>query len=87
MLAFRLRGSTKALRCADVSLEKGDVRAIAPFVKVVRELNLYHGLDIGVARPEPDALREIALTKPQLALTHAPGVVVAEGLTESEKVA
>jgi hypothetical protein len=24
---------TKALRCADVSLEKGDVRAIAPFVK------------------------------------------------------
>src|SRR6202012_3121315 len=29
---------TKALRCANVSLEKGDVRAIAPFVKVVREL-------------------------------------------------
>jgi hypothetical protein len=63
------------------------VRAIAPFVKVVRELNLYHGVNIGVARPEPAALREIALTKPPLALTHAPGVVAAEGLTESEKVA
>ena len=25
---------TKALRCADVSLEEGDLRAIAPFVKV-----------------------------------------------------
>jgi hypothetical protein len=34
---------TKALRCADVSLENGDLKAIAPFVKVVRELNLYHG--------------------------------------------
>ena len=35
---------TKALRCADVSLEEGDLKAIAPFVKVVRELNLYHGV-------------------------------------------
>jgi hypothetical protein len=78
---------TKALRCADVSLEKGDVRAIAPFVKVVRELNLYHGLDIGAARPEPAALPEVAPTKPPLALTHAPSVVAGEGLTESEKVA
>ena len=38
---------TKALRCADVSLEKGDLKAIAPFVKVVRELNLYHGVNVG----------------------------------------
>jgi hypothetical protein len=29
---------TKALRCADVSLEEGDLKAIAPFVQVVREL-------------------------------------------------
>ena len=41
---------TKALRCADVSLEKGDLEAIAPFVKVVRELNLYHGVHVGPAR-------------------------------------
>ena len=38
---------TKALRCADLSLEKGDLKAIAPFVQVVRELSLYHGLDVG----------------------------------------
>jgi hypothetical protein len=42
---------TKALRCADVSLEEGDLKAIAPFVKVVRELNLYHGVNVGPARP------------------------------------
>ena len=40
---------TKALRCADVSLENGDLKAIAPFVKVVRELNLYHGVNFSPA--------------------------------------
>jgi hypothetical protein len=78
---------TKALRCADESLEEGNVRAIAPFVKVVRELNLYHGLNIGVARPMPAALSEIEPTAPPLALTHAPGAVVAETLAEAKKVA
>jgi len=78
---------TKALRCADASLEQGDVRAIAPFVKVVRELNLYHGLDIGVARPQPAVLPEIEPTSPPLALTHAPGAAVAETFAEAEKVA
>ncbi len=42
---------TKALPCADVSLEQGDLKAIAPFVNVVRELNLYHGVNVGPARP------------------------------------
>ena len=78
---------TKALRCADESLEEGDVRAIAPFLKIVRELNLYHGLNVGVAHPQPAALPEIAPTSPPLALTHAPGAVVAEALAEGEKVA
>jgi transposase len=41
---------TKALRCADESLEEGDVRAIAPFLKVVRELSLYNGVNVG-SRP------------------------------------
>jgi hypothetical protein len=77
---------TKALRCADESLEEGDLRAIAPFVKVVRELNLYHGLNIGVARPMPAALPQIAQTSPPLALTHAPGAAVEEALAEGEKV-
>jgi hypothetical protein len=78
---------TKALRCADESLEQGDVKAIAPFVKVVRELNLYHGLNIGVARPQPAALPQIRPAAPPLALTHAPGAVAAEMFAEAEKVA
>jgi hypothetical protein len=76
---------TKALRCADVSLEEGDLKAIAPFMKVVRELNLYHGVSVGSARlAAPAALPEIALASPPLALTHSPGVAVAE-LFEDEK--
>jgi hypothetical protein len=76
---------TKALRCADVSLEEGDLKAIAPFVKVVRELNLYHGVNVGPARlAPPAALPEIAPTSLPLALTHSPGLVVTE-LFEDEK--
>jgi hypothetical protein len=73
---------TKALRCADVSLEEGDLKAIAPFLKVVRELNLYHGVNFGRAPLAPPP--EIAPTAPPLALTHSPGVAVAE-LFEDEK--
>jgi hypothetical protein len=75
---------TKALRCADVSLENGDLKAIAPFVQVVRELNLYHGVNVGAARLAPAALPEIAATSAPLALTHSPGMAV-EGLVRSEK--
>jgi hypothetical protein len=76
---------TKALRCADVSLEEGDLKAIAPFVKVVRELNLYHGVNVGPARLAPPAtLADIAATAPPLALTHSPGVAVTE-IFEDEK--
>jgi hypothetical protein len=67
---------TKALRCADVSLEEGDLKAIAPFVQVVRELNLYHGVNVGPARPMPAAPAEIAPTSAPLALTHSPGAAV-----------
>ena len=75
---------TKALRCADVSLEEGDLKAIAPFLKVVRELNLYHGVNIGPGRPAPTTPPEIAPTSPPLALTHSPGVAVTE-IFEDEK--
>jgi DNA-binding CsgD family transcriptional regulator len=75
---------TKALRCADVSLEVGDLKAIAPFVKVVRELNLYHGVTIGPARVTPATRPEIALASPPLALTHSPGEPV-EDAFEDEK--
>jgi hypothetical protein len=74
---------TKALRCADVSLEKGDLKAIAPFVKVVRELNLYHGVNFGRAPPLAPP-PEIAPTAPPLALTHSPGMALSE-VFEDEK--
>ena len=77
---------TKALRCADVSLEEGDLKAIAPFLKVVRELNLYHGVDVGRTLAPPPAPPEIAPAAPPLALTHSPGVALTEGF-EAKKVA
>ena len=72
---------TKALRCADVSLEEGDLKAIAPFLKVVRELNLYHGVDVGRTLAPPP---EIVPAAPALALTHSPGVALTE-VIEDEK--
>jgi hypothetical protein len=79
---------TKALRCADVSLEEGDLKAIAPFMKVVRELNLYHGVSAGSARLAAlAALPEIAPASPPLALTHSPGVAVTELFEDEESCA
>jgi DNA-binding CsgD family transcriptional regulator len=75
---------TKALRCADVSLENGDLKAIAPFVQVVRELNLYHGVHVAPARATSSAPPEIAPTSAPLALTHSPSGAV-EGLPQDEK--
>jgi hypothetical protein len=73
---------TKALRCADVSLEQGDLKAIAPFLKV-RELNFYHGVNFGRAPPLAPP-PEIAQTAPPLALTHSPGMALTE-VFEDEK--
>src|ERR1700722_9709784 len=75
---------TKALRCADMSLEQGDLKAIAPFVQVVRELNLYHGVNVDPAGPTSPAPPEIAPTSAPLALTHSPGGAV-EDLPQDEK--
>ena len=87
MLALQVARLTKALRCADVSLEEGDLKAIAPFVKIVRELNLYHGVNVGAARPAPAALPEIAPTSPPLALTHSPGRGGCGACSRTKKVA
>ena len=77
---------TKALRCANVSLEEGDLKAIAPFLKVVRELNLYHGVNFGRAPPLAPP-PEIAPTAPPLALTHSPGVALTEGFEDEKSCA
>ena len=73
---------TKALRCANLSLETGDLKAIAPFVQVVKELNRYHGIEFGALRlAAPAAALRIAPASPPLALTHstaAPAAVLFE---------
>ena len=43
---------TKALRLADALIDRGDVRGIAPLVRLVAELDRYHGLDRR-SRPAP----------------------------------
>ena len=68
----------KALRCADVSLEEGDLEAIALFLKVVRELNLHHDVNSG------RATSEIAPAAARLALPQWPGMVLT-GVFENEK--
>jgi hypothetical protein len=80
---------TKALRCADISLENGDLNAIAPFVQVVRELNRYHGLEIGRLRlAPPAAVPQIAPgSGPRLQLTHSSGAVEAPSFEDEKNVA
>jgi hypothetical protein len=80
---------TKALRCADLSLEQGDLKAIAPFVQVLRELNLYHGLNVAALRlAPPEAIpRADPAPAPPLALTHSPGVAVEEVSEDAESCA
>jgi hypothetical protein len=64
---------TKALRLADALIDRGDVRGLAPLVKIVGELDRYHGLGRR-SRTAPPAPRYEALDPPPpapLALTHA----------------
>jgi hypothetical protein len=84
---LQVAGLTKALRCADASLEEGDLKAIAPFVKIVRELNLYHRVNVGSARPALATLPEIALASQPLALTHSPSVAVATSFEDEKSCA
>jgi DNA-binding CsgD family transcriptional regulator len=40
---------TKALRLADASVERGELKALAPFLKLVAALDRYHGLAPGAS--------------------------------------
>jgi hypothetical protein len=70
---------TKALRLADAMIERGELNALGPLVKIVAALDRYHGLSHGspAARSEPPAIASTARSTPlpepppQLALTHA----------------
>ena len=65
---------SKALRAADMRIEEGDLKAVAPFVRVVAELDRYHGLGAKYQRRlDPRALGALAADpRPPLALAHAP---------------
>ena len=55
-------------------------------MKVVRELSLYHGVNVGPARPaSPWAQPEVAATAPPLALTYSLGVAIMK-LFEDKKM-
>jgi DNA-binding CsgD family transcriptional regulator len=71
---------TKALRLADAMIERGELKAVAPLVKVVAALDRYHGLGLRslpaapraplAIPPEPPALL-LSEPAPPLALTCA----------------
>lgn len=63
---------TKAMRAVDDALERGDLKAVDPLLKLVGALDRYHGLTARAALPGPAAepLR-LAVAAPALALTHA----------------
>ena len=63
----------KALRCADISLERGDLKAVPHFLRVVSELDRYHGLASPARLAEPIRHAETPrLAAPPLKLAHAP---------------
>lgn len=63
---------TKALRLADALVDRGDLRGVAPLVKLVGALDRYHGLDRRSLPAAPPAQLEAPEPAPApLALTHA----------------
>ncbi len=58
----------KALRIVDGRVDKGDLKAVAPLIRLVAALDRYHGLS--PARPASQA-PPLALPAPPLALTYA----------------
>jgi hypothetical protein len=59
---------TKALSHADFKLEQGDIRAFAPYLKIVAELDRYHGLDAQGLPDRPAHVEDLLIEPPPLAL-------------------
>ncbi len=78
----------KALLAADAAIERGDVRAVSQYLKVVAALDRYHGLAVALAPPEPaspDAQPRLPAAAPPLALTHATPPLAAEEAATAER--
>jgi len=68
---------SRALCHADFKLANGDIRAFAPYMKLVAALDRYHGLDMHLRLPcAAQAGNALAAPPTPLALTHAAGPAV-----------
>jgi transposase-like protein len=75
----------KALLAADAAIERGDVRAVSQYLKIVAALDRYHGLAVALAPPEPaSAPARPTLPAPPLALTHAAPPLAADAAARVE---
>ena len=57
---------TKAMRVVDLNLEEGNLKAVAPLLKVIAQLDRYHGLSLPA--PGPALSSALAPPRPPLAL-------------------
>jgi transposase-like protein len=76
----------KALLAADAAIERGDVRAVSQYLKVVATLDRYHGLAAALAPAEPGpapAQPRLPAAAPPLALTHAAQATEADASDEA----
>ena len=81
---------TKALRLADVTIERGDLKAVHALVQVVKHLDRYHGLSHLQDPAKAGSLTATAppvaaLPRPPLALTHVPPETEPEPEPEGER--
>jgi DNA-binding CsgD family transcriptional regulator len=75
---------TKALRLADASIERGELKAVGPMMQLVAALDRYHGLGPASAPPRPAASAPpAALAVPLLALP-APPPALTGPMTDAE---
>ena len=44
---------TKAMRVVDLNLDKGDLKAVEPMLKVIAQLDKYHALSLPAPGPRP----------------------------------
>jgi transposase len=59
---------SKALTHADLKLERGDIRAFAPYLKIVAALDRYHGLEARALPLRPTHIEGVLSAPPPLAL-------------------
>ena len=46
---------TKAMRVVDLNLDEGDLKAVAPLLKIIAQLDKYHALGLPAPAPAPRA--------------------------------